>query len=88
ETKVENKVVQGANPSVSGGTVRAESQRAVQETKVENKVVQGANPTVSGGTVRVDNQHVVQETKIEKRASGLRQRGIKRNRTDRLKRNE
>ncbi len=88
ETKVENKVVQGANPTVSGGTVRAESQRAVQETKVENKVVQGANPTVSGGTVRVDNQHVVQETKIEKRASGLRQRGIKRNRTDRLRRNE
>uniref|UniRef100_UPI001F56E95B hypothetical protein n=1 Tax=Bacillus cereus group sp. BfR-BA-01345 TaxID=2920308 RepID=UPI001F56E95B len=67
-----NKVVQGANPSVSGGTVRAESQRAVQETKVENKVVQGVNPSVSGGTVRVENQHVVQETKIEKRASGLR----------------
>ncbi len=88
ETKVENKAVQGANPTVSGGMARAESQRAVQETKVENKVVQGANPTVSGGTVRVDNQHVVQETKIEKRASGLRQRGIKRNRTDRLRRNE
>ncbi|PNU17340.1 hypothetical protein C2L96_04245, partial [Bacillus cereus] len=84
----ENKAVQGANPTVSGGTVRAESQRAVQETKVENKVVQGANPSVSGGTVRAESQRAVQETKVEKRASGLRQRGIKRNRTDRLRRNE
>ncbi|MEC3554286.1 hypothetical protein, partial [Bacillus thuringiensis] len=85
ETKVENKVVQGANPMVSGGSVRAESQRVVQETKVENKVVQGANPMVSGGSVRVEGQEVVRETKFEKRKSGLRQRGSTRNRTDILK---
>ncbi|MEC3554280.1 hypothetical protein P9158_15060, partial [Bacillus thuringiensis] len=58
-------VEQGTNPMALGGTLRAESQRVVQETKVENKVVQGANPTVSGGSLRAESQRAVQETKVE-----------------------
>ncbi|MHA4268621.1 hypothetical protein ACX16L_28070, partial [Bacillus cereus] len=37
ETKVENKVVQGANPMVSGGSVRVEGQEVVRETKFEKR---------------------------------------------------
>ncbi|AJG73696.1 pLS20_p028 family conjugation system transmembrane protein [Bacillus thuringiensis] len=73
--------VSSGNVSVNGTTVQREVN--VQDNVKDQGTVSSGNVGVNGTTV----QREVHVQEKEVRASGLRQRGIKRNRTDQLRRN-
>ncbi|HDR4727140.1 TPA: hypothetical protein ROX99_005274, partial [Bacillus thuringiensis] len=73
--------VSSGNVSVNGTTVQREVN--VQDNVKGQGTVSSGNVGVNGATV----QREVHVQEKEVRASGLRQRGIKRNRTDQLRRN-
>ncbi|QDQ03719.1 pLS20_p028 family conjugation system transmembrane protein [Bacillus sp. BD59S] len=73
--------VSSGNVSVNGTTVQREVN--VQDNVKDQGTVSSRNVGVNGATV----QREVHVQEKEVRASGLRQRGIKRNRTDQLRRN-